>query len=104
MIGNEPEYFTPKATYEVRFEIEVRAPSPEQAARIVRDMLLDPDARLACDVRPLEYIAEAEDWFPAVDHGTMVYFGDHRHGRVSADPVRPSDSVAYETVKGPSGE
>jgi hypothetical protein len=52
-VQNEPGH-TIDPTYEVEFKIEVCASSPEQAARIARDMLLDPDARLACDVRRFE--------------------------------------------------
>ena len=37
--------------YEVRFAVEVRASSPEQAAVVARDMLLDPDTELCADVR-----------------------------------------------------
>ena len=36
--------------YTVRFEIEVRAITPRQAATVVRDMMLDPDAKINVDV------------------------------------------------------
>jgi hypothetical protein len=51
-------------TYEVECKIEVRASSPEQAAIIARDMMLDPDARLCLDVYPFECIEAAGESYP----------------------------------------
>jgi hypothetical protein len=85
-------------TFEVRFEVDVRAETPEQAACIAREMLLDPDSRVHCDVHPYEWVEAADDWVPTSKRGTLVYFGDHRKGAAAA-PVRPSDSVAWTRIK-----
>ena len=96
--------------YEVRFAIDVRASSPEQAATIARDMVLDPDTELHADVHEYEYYEPAEDWFPCVDHGVLVYFGDiwPRHYILGGDikkyagsDVRPVESVAYSRSPAP---
>ena len=67
-----------KAKFEVHFTVEAPASSPEQAAAIARDMLLDPDTWLHAEVRAFEYYEPAEDWFPCEGRGVSVYFGDIR--------------------------
>jgi hypothetical protein len=94
--------------FEVRFAIDVEAPSPEQAATLVRDMFLDPDTWLTGDVRAHEFCEEADDWFPSEDRGVSVYFGDlwprhYIYGGVTkpyvSPGVRPVDSIAWTRVK-----
>jgi hypothetical protein len=96
------------AQFEVRFTVEVRASSPEQAASIARDMLLDPDTQLHGDVHAFEYYEPAEAWFPCEDHGVSVYFGDRRSmayiygGNIkpyAGAGVRPVECVAWERVR-----
>ena len=94
--------------FEVRFEIDVEALSPEQAATIARDMLLDPDTWLMGNVRAYQFHEPADDWFPCEDKGVSVYFGDQwpRHysygGAIKpyvGPGVRPIDSIAWTRVK-----
>ena len=46
--------------FEVRFEVEVHASSPEQAAAIARDMMLDPDTQVHGGVHAFEYCEPAK--------------------------------------------
>jgi hypothetical protein len=85
-------------TYEVECKIEVRASSPEQAASIARDMMLDPDSRLFFHVYPFEYVEAAGESHPTGEHGWAAYFGDW-HGKRAVDPVRPTDCVAWVRAK-----
>jgi hypothetical protein len=74
---DQPEPPTPlEHKYEVRFHIDVYAHSPEKAAEIARDMLLDPDTELTANVHQYEYYAPAEDWFPRENEGVWAHFGD----------------------------
>jgi hypothetical protein len=70
----------------VVWEIELEAKSPEHAATIARDMMLDPDERMLLDVHPLAYHREAEDWFPDRTRGWQARFE-------KSGEVRPSDMV-----------
>jgi hypothetical protein len=96
--------------FEVRFLIEVRAASPEQAATIARDMLLDPDSDMHADVHPIEYYKAADDYFPVEGRGWSVYFGDsgsEARNQTYGGPkkpykgasARPSNCVAWGAVK-----
>ena len=62
--------------YEVRFEIDVDASSPEIAVRAARDMLLDPEQRILADVHEYEYCEAADDWFPNHDKGWHADFSE----------------------------
>jgi len=66
-------------TYTVRFEIEVHAETPKQAAMIARDIMLDPDESLHVDVFPMEYVEEADDWFPTHKRGWYAWFEGSVH-------------------------
>lgn len=94
-----------RATFTVRFDIEVCASTPEHAARIARDIALDPTAKLYADVLPHEYVEEAEEWFPTSEHGWSAYFGEWRDGvrghdrKPLSDPVKPTEIIGWERVK-----
>ena len=77
-------------TYTVRFEIEVHAATPEQAATIARDMLLDPDVLTHADVFPMEYVEEADDWFPTYERGWAARF---------EGSVHPDYCIEWETLE-----
>jgi hypothetical protein len=94
--------------FEVRFAIEVRAETPQQAAIIARDMLLDPDTELHADAHAYEYYKPAEDWFPCEDEGVSFCFGDvgawkQTYGGVlkpyRGPSVRPIESIPWRRVK-----
>lgn len=68
----------------VVFEIDVEAKTPEKAAVIARDVLLDPSISLLADVHEYEYNEEAWDWFANMDAG---WCADFRHGGVRPDQV-----------------
>jgi hypothetical protein len=74
--------------FEVVLELEIRAETPEQAATIARDMMLDPCQPLLCDVHPFERIEEADDWFPDRKRGWQARFDKH-------GGVRPADMIAW---------
>jgi hypothetical protein len=74
-------------TYTVRFEIEVHAATPKQAATIARDIMLDPDAKISVDVFPMEFVEEADDWFPTEKYGWYAWFDGSVH---------PEDCFAWE--------
>lgn len=90
----------PHATYRVRFEIEVHAASPEEAAKIAHDMALDPDTPLAADVRRLDWCEEAWEWLAAEDRGWMVYFGDRwpSHMILGGD-IKPYEGSAVDPIE-----
>ena len=62
----------------IRFQVvwseEIWATSPVHAARIARDMMLNPDVILYADVHPVEYCEEADDWFPVMVRGWQARF------------------------------
>jgi hypothetical protein len=60
------------------------------AATIARDVMLNIDAKVNVDVFPMEYIEEADDWFPTHAHGWYAYFDGS---------VRPVDCFAWERMK-----
>ena len=41
---------------------EVMAKTPEQAATIARDIMLDPDSEFPVDVHKIVYVEDADDW------------------------------------------
>jgi hypothetical protein len=65
--------------YAVVFEIEVDASSPERAATIARDSLLNPNVSIHADVHEYKYYGPADDWFPERDEGWQADF-DERGG------------------------
>jgi hypothetical protein len=75
--------------YEVRFEIDVVASSPEQAAIAARDILLNPDTSTTADIHEYKYYKPADDWFVDCDRG---WCADFRSGG-----VRPDLVFAFET-------
>lgn len=86
-------------TYEVTFKIEVPGRTPEEAAKIARDMLLDPDTNLAADVRKLYWHEDACDWFPNEDEGMNAYFGDyHRRNRYRGAGPAPVETIAHTSA------
>ena len=82
-----------RPTFTVRCDIEVCAETPEQAARIARDIMLDPTAKLYADVLPHEYVEEAEEWFATSDHGWSVYYGEHGHHKLPDSPTQPTEKL-----------
>jgi hypothetical protein len=79
-----------EALYTVRFDVEVKASSPEQAATTARDILLNTDIRVIADVFPFVYIEEAEEWHHTEVRGWWVEFDG---------AVRPSNTVEWERMK-----
>jgi len=79
-----------KANYSVRFEVEVRAATPEQAATIARDIMLDPTAQISVDVFPMEYVEAADEWFPTEKHGWYASFDGSVH---------PDNCFAWERLE-----
>lgn len=77
--------------YEVRFEIDVEASSPDKAVITARDMLLDPQQHVVADVYEYEYYEPADDWFPNHDRGWYADFGK--------DGVRPEHFFPWEMSK-----
>lgn len=71
----EPDFHS-TANYVVRVEVRVHASTPGEAARVARDMMLDPDTRLTANVHATYWHDEAGDLFAREDHGWWVYFGD----------------------------
>jgi hypothetical protein len=63
------EAWSPNCNFVVRYEIDVRADTPEQAATKARDRMLDPDAVVSLDVLPMVEIAS--DTFPAKGCSTI---------------------------------
>jgi hypothetical protein len=78
------------ATYTVRFEIEINAATPLQAATIARDMMLDPDSKVHVDIFPMEWIEEAEEYHPTHKRGWYAWFDGSVH---------PKDCFAWEVLK-----
>jgi hypothetical protein len=76
--------------YEVRFEIDVVASSPEQAAIAARDILLNPDTSIMANVHEYKYHKPADDWFADCDIG---WCADFRYGG-----VRPDQVFAFEII------
>jgi hypothetical protein len=76
--------------YTVRFEIEVRASSPKQAATIARDTMLNPDAKINVDVHAMYYHPEADDDFPVERSGWYAHFDG---------AVQPVIFFAWERMK-----
>ena len=74
--------------FTVAFEVEVRAETPQQAATIARDTLLDPDGNVTANIYPHELCSD-DDYHPTSDHGWFVYFRDGK--------VRPDECIAWET-------
>jgi hypothetical protein len=85
--------------YEVRFALEVRASSPEQAATIARDMLLDLDTGLCADVHAYEYCKPADDWFPSEDCGVWFAFGDRRPDFIYGGEIEPYRGSGVQPVE-----
>jgi hypothetical protein len=77
-------------TYTARFEIEVQAGTPQQAATIARDIMLDPDAQISVDVHSMEYVDAADSWFPIEKQGWYAWFDGS---------VRPENFFAWERVR-----
>jgi hypothetical protein len=78
--------------YEVTFELDIEASSPEQAAVIARDRMLDPDETLFADIHEYAYCADADDWFPDDGHGWQARFE-------KPPGVRPSAMIAFERLR-----
>lgn len=65
--------------YEVVVKLEVMAKTPEQAATIARDIMLDSDFEFPVDVHKIVYVEDADDWMPDHDEGVQVRFGGIYH-------------------------
>lgn len=77
------------ARFKVVYEMEISASTPEIAAMVVRDMMLDPTQSCHVDVFPTEYVEGPDDWFPVSERGWQVRFdGD--------SPVDRTDCIAWE--------
>jgi hypothetical protein len=61
--------------YQVVVELEVMAKTPEQAATIARDIMLNPDSDFRADVHKIVYVEDADDWMPDHDEGWQMSFG-----------------------------
>jgi hypothetical protein len=93
--------------YQVVLELEVMAKTPEQAATIARDIMLDPDSEFAVDVHKIVYVADADDWMPDTDHGWQERFGGIFHEHFPGGLVRitrkysvtPTQSIGWERAK-----
>ncbi len=82
-----------RTVFKVVYEMEVSASTPQIAARVVRDMLLDPGQDCLVDVLPMEYVEGPDDWFPVSERGWQIRFeGDN--------PFDQTYCVAWETVHG----
>lgn len=79
-----------QSTYTVRFQFEVKADNPTQAATVARDIMLDPEAKISVDVFPMEYVEAADDWFHTEKHGWYAWFDGS---------VRPEECFAWEMMK-----
>ena len=77
--------------FEVVLSLEIKADTPERAAVIARDMMLNADETLLMDVYPFEYIKEAEEWHPTHKWGWQARF--ERRGS-----VRPSGMIEWYRV------
>ena len=75
--------------FTVRFDIEISADTPRQAAIMARDVLLNPDAHIGLDVHPMEYVQTADMWVPVENHGWHGWF---------RDSVRPAHFFAWERM------
>jgi hypothetical protein len=76
--SNTPSSEMPK-NYEVVVKLEVMAKTPEQAATIARDIMLDPDSEFHADVHKIIFCEEAWDSFPDHSRGWQVSFGGTYH-------------------------
>jgi hypothetical protein len=101
--------------YQVVLELEVMAKTPDQAATIARDIMLDPDSEFAVDVHKIVWCEEAWDSFPDHDTGTQCRFGGIYHEHFPNNPgdppgalrvrvtrkysVRPTDSVGWKKAE-----
>lgn len=59
-------------TFEVVCRIEVCASTPVRAATVARDLMMDPDGELRVDVHRIEWLKEAQDYFPNEKRGWDV--------------------------------
>jgi hypothetical protein len=82
------EAWAPDCNFVVRFEIEVRAATPEQAAVLARDRMLDPDAPMSMDILPMVEIAG--DLFSVDDEGWQARF---------SKGVKPVELIAWRAEK-----
>jgi hypothetical protein len=63
--------------YEVVCSLEVYASTPEKAARVARDMMLDPESVIRVDAHLYTYNEAADDWFPNYRYGwSASFYGD----------------------------
>jgi len=49
--------------------------------------MFDPDAKISADVFPMEFVEEADDWFPTEKYGWYAWFDGS---------VQPEDCFAWE--------
>ena len=67
------EASTHECKFVVRYEIEVCAVTPEEAAKLARGRMRNPDVILALDVSPM--LRLGDDWFPSDDIGWRINLG-----------------------------
>ena len=77
--------------FEVVVEIDVTASSPERAATMVRDALIDPESDLFMRIHPYVWCDEADDEFPTEMHGWEARFEN--------GGVRPSFVFEWQRLK-----
>jgi len=78
--------------FEVVLELEIKAETPEQAATIARDMMLNPDEELLFDVHPMSYDEAFDGYLPNRKVGWQARF--EKRGS-----VRPSDMINWYTLE-----
>lgn len=84
----------------VEFQIEVKASSPEKAATVARDMLLDPSTDIMAEVYQRTWVEGADEWLPDPDHGWTVRFNMPRPGqKPPASPVVPTECIEWVRLK-----
>lgn len=79
--------------YYLKLAMEILADSPEHAATIGRDRMLDPMEPLVFDIHPTEYEDPPDEWLPIMHRGwNALYCGNH-------PAVRPCQFIEWYTPK-----
>ena len=79
--------------YVIMFELEVLSDSPEHAAMIGRDIMLDPFEAAKFDVHETEWDGFFGEWMPDMEHGWQArYCGNH-------PAVKPCQMIEWQRLK-----